>query len=435
MLKHSKYNIIKNENGGNYIIYNTYSTALAILDSDLKNIYDNISSNLININDEKINFLKDNGFIIDESVDEFSRVCTEERLNRYDKSILNLTIAPTLACNMNCPYCFEENSPKIMDNNTVATLINFIESKIKTDPIKLINVTWYGGEPLLQPLIIKEISTNLIDLCNKNSIKYSAAMISNGILLDYKMAKMLKNDCNVTHVQITVDGLEKIHNERRKLKNNKNSFQIIINNIDEIKDFLKVIVRINIDRNNMNEIDSLIDFLIDDKNLGNKVNIYFSPIVSKDTSACNVNLNSCLGYEEFGLFESKMIRKLYSKSAKDSIHILYPKRVSTFCTAISTNSFVIDPEGFLYSCWDYIGIKEKSIGSIFSKLNINLNKEQCNWLLLNIPDECNECKLLPLCQGGCPSKRLSTNNKPACDPRLISLNEKLQIIYDDFINQ
>lgn len=79
---------------------------------------------------------------------------------------------------------------------------------------------------------------------------------------------------------------------------------------------------------------------------------------------------------------------------------------------------------------NFIGIKEKSIGNINEPLAIT--EEYSKWLLLDIPKECKLCKLLPLCKGGCPSARLDNYKKPSCYPLLMSLEEKLKIVYEDF---
>lgn len=435
-MKSSNYNILiermTDNNQSEYIIYNTYSTSIAILDSEFYNIYTNIDK--IDLNDlniqKKVKVLKDNGFIIDDKIDEFSRICIEDRINRYSKKSLDLTIAPTLACNMNCVYCYEEKKFIRMNKEVTNNLINFIENLIKNCNYETCSVKWYGGEPLLESEIIKSLSIDLIQLCEKYSIKYTATIITNGVLLNRDMATMLKETCNITSAQITIDGLKDTHNNNRPIKNGQDSFTTIINNICSIKDILKIFIRVNIDNDNKNELDALINYLIDDMKLKNEVTIYPYPIVAKNTTACDVDISKCITAKAFGIIESDFIRKLYNKGAKNSISMLTQSRSASFCTSICSNSFVIDPEGFLYPCWDFIGIKDKSIGNINEPLAIT--EEYSKWLLLDIPKECKLCKLLPLCKGGCPSARLDNYKKPNCYPLLMSLEEKLKIVYEDF---
>lgn len=425
--------MIKTEFDYEHIIYNTYSGALGILDKELKEIYDNIEILKPSFNKDiqnKILALETNGFIVKDTIDEFARVCIDERMNRYNKDTLDLIIAPTMICNMKCPYCYEDQKPKIMSQEIKTKLIKFVENRIKENNFKNCSVTWYGGEPLLEIGIIRELSKQLINICNDNSINYTSTIVTNGVLLNRNTAQILTSECKIKCAQITIDGLKEVHNKRRILKNGNDSFDVLIDNIDSVKDLIKVLIRINIDKENADEIDKLVDYFIDNNNWGNKVEIYFYPIVSKGTDACNVDINNCLSAKDFGYMESKLLRKMYNKGAKNSIHVLYPKRTLAFCAALCTNSFVIDPEGLLYSCWDFIGIKEKSIGSLDDE--IYLNKEHSKWLLLDIPNECKACNLVPLCKGGCPSARLANGNKPLCDPRNMSLREKLKITYDDF---
>lgn len=432
MFKKSLYNMLIEQSDGETLIFNTYSTALAVLNSNQKNIYNNIQLKETNEQNEDINFLKENGFIVMSDIDEFKRLCVEERANRFDKSVLNLTIAPTMSCNMACSYCYEEKYAKFMDDDIINKLIDFVNKKISQTQLKQINIIWYGGEPLLSMDVLNKISCKIISLCNENNIQYSSSIVTNGVLLDIDTAKILKEQCNVTNAQITIDGLRDLHNKRRRLKNNKDSFDIILKNIDDIKDIINVTIRVNIDKKNVMEINKLVDYLIDYKKLGNKVKINFYPIVVKNTDFCSVEKKDCLNPKEFGKEETNLINKLYDKGAINSIYKLEPMYSHVFCTAVCNNSFVIDPEGFLYPCWDFIGVKEKSIGNI-SNEKISISNEYCKWLLLDIPQQCSKCKLVPMCKGGCPSARLY-DNKPHCDPRIMSLEQKLCISYDNFKN-
>ena len=67
--------------------------------------------------------------------------------NSFSKDHLDLTIAPTLKCNLCCPYCFEENKPLfVMDKAICDKIVKFIK---KHNFAKKIRITWFGGEPLL----------------------------------------------------------------------------------------------------------------------------------------------------------------------------------------------------------------------------------------------------------------------------------------------
>ena len=52
------------------------------------------------------------------------------------------------------------------------------------EQLKHLDVSWYGGEPLLATEVIYNLSDRLICLCEKHGIEYNSYMISNGSLLD-----------------------------------------------------------------------------------------------------------------------------------------------------------------------------------------------------------------------------------------------------------
>lgn len=57
-----------------------------------------------------------------------------------------------MACNFKCFYCFETDQVKAegaMKPEIVESLLNYMRKSIKNG-IKAIDITWYGGEPLLE---------------------------------------------------------------------------------------------------------------------------------------------------------------------------------------------------------------------------------------------------------------------------------------------
>ena len=56
-------------------------------------------------------------------------------------------IAPTMACQASCRYCYAKRSGKVMDRGTAEAAMDFIESIAPED--KGIQVVFHGGEPLL----------------------------------------------------------------------------------------------------------------------------------------------------------------------------------------------------------------------------------------------------------------------------------------------
>lgn len=157
-------------------------------------------------NEAKKNLLL-GGYVIPEDFDEMAYLSFRNKSERFRKDYYSMTVVLTHACNMNCVYCYE-NAPgkKIYMTEKIAKqLILFIETILKDKP-KYFDVTWYGGEPLLQYNLILKLSKKIIALCRKYDVKYSASIITNGTLLTRKKAKALKK-MHVKSAQITSNHL------------------------------------------------------------------------------------------------------------------------------------------------------------------------------------------------------------------------------------
>ncbi len=435
--KKSFYNVeIKTLENGDVLLFNSLTTAFGLMDKKTQDIYYSLDSvNTGSVPDEEdlrnLETLKTNGFVIDSELNEGKMLNLLGRSARYDLKSLDLTVAPTLDCNMACPYCYEDkSSKKIMSEKTGMQLIEFIKRKISTDRINKLTVTWYGGEPLLELETIQKLSGEIINLCNENRIKYQAGIVTNGALLNRETAAVLRENCAVYVAQVTIDGLKDKHNRRRSLNNNDDSFKLITDNIVAVKDIINIGIRVNLDRSNIEEAEKLIDYFIDEKKWGDRVSIHFAPVEDKD-GTCSMTQGSCYTMKEFGEIDSKLLRRIYSKGNYRLIDSKYPKFKPACCGAIAANSFVVGPDGYLYKCWNVIGNKKRVVGTLAE--GEILNSENIDWMTLDLPEDCTSCNLLPICQGGCPYNRIVNGNQPSCCHETVSFKENLNITYEEFI--
>ena len=94
---------------------------------------------------------------------------------------------------------------------------------------------------------------------------YEAFIITNGYLMNSEVVQAFKR-YKVKGVQITIDGLEETHNQRRPHCTNKDSFQVIIKNLTTLFEEypeVRVSLRVNVDKSNEDEYHELYHFLKD----------------------------------------------------------------------------------------------------------------------------------------------------------------------------
>lgn len=138
-----------------WIYANTYSGCIMFADQEMSNFLENYSNDSLMILNNKYpdiaNYLIDNGFLVRENLDELKRIRSRFQENKFAKHFLNLTLMPTSACNLDCSYCYQETHTKSFSSSIVEQLKQFVSNYISK--IKHLNITWYGGEPLLKKIL------------------------------------------------------------------------------------------------------------------------------------------------------------------------------------------------------------------------------------------------------------------------------------------
>lgn len=428
--------VVSQKDDGKALVFNTMTSAFSLLNDDGQKLLSDAQFRLENqqgAGKESVEQLASLGFLVEQDFDELAFLELQGNLARYGNRNLILTIAPTLDCNMCCPYCYESKRKESMSAETADKILHFLTDYIQKEQITSVSVTWYGGEPLLEMDRIEQISKTLISFCEENHIGYSADIVTNGFLLSKPYAERLKGN-KVKCAQITIDGLEETHNSRRKLKNGGRSFYQIIDNIELAKDILDIRIRVNVDEDNLHEIDVLANFFLDEKKWGKNPSFYLAP-VEKATDSCHADPQKCLHSEEFSQLRGRIMRKLQERGMLQNGQALYPQYNSLGCGALAKNYFIIDSSGRFYSCWNHIGDFNKSVGNIDEPERIRLNREYLRWLTVPLPAKCKECVYLPLCQGGCPDKRLKNQNEPSCSFYPLTYIDNLKLAYYQYTTQ
>lgn len=385
-----------------YFLYNTSTQSLFKINIfDYKSILNVIEgrTNLENLSNELLVFLE-NHQCIDTDNDQFAhdfRVKMEyrKRFESFSGKTLSLVIAPTLACNFACPYCYESNLPiSTMSQDVEDDIIHFIKSY--DNVCDKIEICWEGGEPLIGFDTIKSIF-NKIE--TKTSLKIANHIIvTNGYLLTKEMCDFF-NDKNLNLAQITIDGKPETHNKSRILKSGGPTYDRIIQNIDMLTDTVstcKVIVRTNIHNGNKDEYGDLYTQL--SQHWKGK-NVKISPAFVLANNNCKV---SCCSPREKSNFYLHL-QKAYNINKFNTA----PSIQIGKCSATAEHSYIIDPKGNLYKCWNDIGVEELCIGNVSE--GIKNNSLIAKYIVGSdkyTDNKCSHCKLFPICDGGCNRRRI-----------------------------
>lgn len=319
-----------------------------------------------------------------------------------NRNCFTLTLLPTNACNCRCPYCFEKDfnySEGFMSEQVQDKIIEMLDKSL--DNNGKLELTWFGGEPLLGINVIKNFYKKINELVRQKNLQIFSSLITNGTLLTKSVSIELIH-LGIEKIQVTLDGPKSLHDKKRKLISGEGTFDSIINNILNADPRLHIMLRININKENINHIEELLDelneFLL---NKRDNVSIYFGLV--RDYSLEGYKGNIFFSSIEYSKLENELHKLAKAKGFRIE---LFPHENIANCGAIFPNTLVVEADGTLQKCWNTVGDKSKCVGNILSTEEENeiVNPNLVKWLGWNPleKEKCLKCKKLPICFGGCP---------------------------------
>lgn len=429
-LKPSAYNIVvPPDESGRGIVYNTRTGALAVADEVATGFLRHAAAfdeaDCIELTADVLKQMSEAGFLVEADRNELVEVEADYCLAQRDPSVLSLCIAPTYACNLACPYCYEEgrdSSSKAMSEAVQGKIVDFAKTAFAAAPYDRVEVQWYGGEPMLVPEAIERISAGLLAFCEEHGLGYTAIMVSNATRIGAEEAAMLKRS-RVGEVLVTVDGPESEHNRRRPARDGSNSYEAVLNGIGNlIREYIDVMAVMNTDRVNDPYYDELNERLKEGFGIGimrTKLNDYYGTYGSG--RFCEPEF-SLMDHREFARLQCDRFCKEKHKPYEFAT-LMRP--VPLFCRGQMERYYCIDAMGDVYKCDGHMG---RADHVMFDLDDIAEAADIPTGTAPGYPFDdaaCIACNLLPICKGTCEWERTSCADHP-CHPLKYTAKEYLR---------
>lgn len=430
----SKYTLFINHKKGHYI-YNSLSNSIIQVDSELfsklHSYKDKIFSvQTLNETPDILDNLKKTFIVIDKHDDDLLLYKAIIWSRRKTEGVYNITIAPTMDCNFKCYYCFEEPQKEYLTEEISARISKFINN---CSDLKQLNLTWFGGEPLLAFEQICQISRS-IKLSDKQHSYI--AIITNGYYLTENVVNNLE-DLHINSIQVTVDGLFDKYDKIKFTRQDKHCFNKLIENIDYFAAKHKKIsmtIRVNMTKKTMTDFKDVLDFF--HNRYPNNPNITVHPAFLKNINNTTSESRAC----EFcsGNDKMKFAQTLFYQT-KDK-HVLYPDNNFNECAIRNHNSWAFGPDGSVYKCWENIGDVNNKIGFLDEngKIQITVPLRLAKYMYVADPlydKHCTSCTYLPICFGMCPNERILSEEGDCamenCAKRTKYLNKYISTLIDE----
>jgi len=355
---------------------------------------------------EWLSTLQELGFVVPSELDEIQDYCSAFNVRQSSTEYMSLIVMPTEQCNFRCVYCYENFLKPKMSDETQAALKRYIERTLQS--VKFLRIEWFGGEPFLAMDVIEHISRFAIESAERFGACYHATATTNGYLLIPKVFEQAFNEWKITAYQVTIDGPEAFHNQRRMLESGADTYERILSNIEyitttEYQD-LRFDIRMNVDKANLSSVPELIKIIKGIVKEDKRFFFFTRPVWGKS----KFDLLSLK--EEMELFRStNNLCKEFGLQWFDPEFYLDPR--IGMCYAADTHSLVIGSDGLIYKCTIDFDMPENQVGILNADGCLALDLKKLTLWTRCRADEyksCRSCFLLPLCNGAlCPKLEIA----------------------------
>ncbi len=343
--------------------------------------------------------LFDYGIFVDDAEAEkaaFARDIRKEYSEAQREQLL-VTIVPTLRCNLRCDYCFQKSIRESEPYNSARWDVRmrervcaFVEAYMARQGTKLLLLSVYGGEPLLECESFLSTVRELEQVCSSMGARMRKMIVTNGTLLDTGRLKKLI-DLGFSFY-FTVDVSECVSSPHRIYLNGRGSYT----DANAAAQKCSRIARTNV---NIVCTDDIRD--VDAKNVlswiegydVSNVSFTLSPVFSYECGTCKNNLL----IENIGRFLH--VHKVLRDSGVE-IHCYS----DSICPCLHRHKFIIDPLGKVSKCGARVGddgfVFANDVGADLHVIEA-ANKMWLSTVYDEIEKNCIDCPLVPSCMGGC----------------------------------
>ena len=310
-------------------------------------------------------------------------------------------------CNLACKYCFAEEGEyhgrrALMSYEVGKKALDFLVAN-SGSRVNL-EVDFFGGEPLLNWQVVKDLVAYGRSLEEPNNKKFRFTLTTNGMLLNDEIMEFANKE--MSNIVLSIDGRKEIHDLMRPRRGGQGSYDVIVpkfKQVAESREQMNYYVRGTFTRNNM-------DFAEDVKHLADLgfEQISVEPVVAEpadDYALREEDIPALLA--EYDRLAVELLNRRKAGKPVNFFHFMIDlqggpcvaKRLSG-CGS-GTEYLAVTPWGDLYPCHQFVGKEEFIMGNVdegITRSDIRDEFKTCN---VYAKEKCRSCFAKFYCSGGC----------------------------------
>lgn len=355
------------------------------------------------------------------SEDPFEAAADEIKLKQSVLKAICLHVAH--GCNMDCEYCFAgkgdySGKSGIMSAEVGKRALDYLVEN--SGSRRHLEVDFFGGEPLINWDVCKEIVTYGREIEKKTDKIFNFTLTTNGVLIDEDVIDFTNREMG--NVVLSMDGRRETHDRMRHSKSGEGTY-------DAIMDNFKALVRSRTEEGAERRSDEYYmrgtytaynkDFCADVlamADLGFK-ETSIEPVVADPSAPYSLSEEDLpILYEEYEKLALEMLEREKAGDGFNFYHYTVDltggpciyKRVAG--CGVATEYLAVTPTGDLYPCHQFVGDDDMIVGNIYEGITkpetVEIFAGANN---IYTRDKCKDCWARLYCAGGCAANNYHSN--------------------------
>jgi uncharacterized protein len=415
------YNIVMDANSGSvHSVDDVAYDVIALVDNGKKDddIIKDITEKYPDVTEEDvrevlgdIDELRKEGLLFSE--DPYEKIAPDLKVKQSVLKALCLHVAH--GCNMDCRYCFAgkgdySGKSGIMPLDVGKQALDFLIKESGTR--RHLEVDFFGGEPLLNWDVCKELVKYGRELEKKHDKVFNFTLTTNGILIDDDVIDFCCREMG--NVVLSMDGRRETHDRMRKTKGGGATYDQIIEKFRKMADARhqdKYYMRGTYTAYNK-------DFAADVlamADLGFKETSIEPVVSSPDTDYALHEEDLPILFEQYEKLAEEMLEREKRGEGFNFYHYTIDltggpcvyKRISG--CGVGTEYLAVTPTGDLYPCHQFVGDDDFKVGDVYNGI---VNDDVIDRFRNNnvyTRDKCRNCFAKLYCAGGCAANNYHSN--------------------------
>ncbi len=310
-------------------------------------------------------------------------------------------------CNLACEYCFAGEGEyhgrrALMSLEVGKKALDFLVAN-SGNRINL-EVDFFGGEPLMNWQVVKELVEYGRSLEEPNNKKFRFTLTTNGVLLNDEIMEFAGRE--MANIVLSIDGRREVHDRMRPFRGGQGSYDLIVPKFQkaaESRGQTGYYVRGTFTRNNLDFSEDVLHLA----DLGFR-QISVEPVVAQPSDAWAIRESDLVKLkEEYDKLALEMIKRRREGRGFNFFHFMIDleggpcvaKRLSG-CGS-GTEYLAVTPWGDLYPCHQFVGNEKFLMGNVEEGITREEIRDEFKCCNVYAKDKCRRCFAKFYCSGGC----------------------------------